>query len=593
MSESPPRPAPGWPGIEARWTSSAKSGVGTAIGNADRVWFTLSHGILNEIYYPRVDQACTRDMGLIVTGPDGYFSEEKRHARHEVQVLGDGIPAYRLVNTALDGRYRTIKEIVTDPRRPVVLQRISFELLQGRRSDHRLFGILAPHLHNAGNDNTALAETFKGTPVLSAQKPGTALAMICSRPWLAASVGFVGVSDGWQQLREHGFLPGQWDIAENGNVALTGEIPLDGDAPIVIAIGFGQTTASAAHHAIASLQGGFDAAAQEYRRRWSAWQRTLSPPVPPEGGGRDLFRTSAAVLMCHESSQFPGAIIASLSIPWGASMGDGDIGGYHLVWPRDLVMSAGALLAAGAHGDVRRVLRYLRVTQEADGRWPQNMWLDGQPYWPGIQLDEAALPVLLVDLARRNSALDDRQLAELWPMVRRAVSFLVQHGPATDQDRWEEDAGLTPFTMAVEVAALLIAAELADRFEPAVAGLLREMADTWNDLVDSRTYVTGTRLSAVHGVDGYYIRVEPLDHGLVTIRNRPEADAYRPAAEVVSPDVLALVRFGLRAADDPRIVNTVKVIDAMLRTTLPAGDCWYRYDGDGYGEHADGAPFDG
>ena len=58
---------PGGPGIEARWTSSAKSGVGTALGSSGRLWFTVSHGILNEIYYPRVDQACTRDMGLLVT----------------------------------------------------------------------------------------------------------------------------------------------------------------------------------------------------------------------------------------------------------------------------------------------------------------------------------------------------------------------------------------------------------------------------------------------------------------------------------------------------------------------------------------------
>ncbi len=70
--------APGAPGIEARWTSSAKNGVGTALSKASPVWFTLSHGILNEIYYPRVDSACTRDMGLVVTGPDGYLSEEKR-----------------------------------------------------------------------------------------------------------------------------------------------------------------------------------------------------------------------------------------------------------------------------------------------------------------------------------------------------------------------------------------------------------------------------------------------------------------------------------------------------------------------------------
>jgi glucoamylase len=62
---------------------------------------------------------------------------------------------------------------------------------------------------------------------------------------------------------------------------------------------------------------------------------------------------------------------------------------------------------------------------------------------------------------------------------------------------------------------------------------------------------------------------------------------------MVSPDALALVRFGLRAADDPRILNTVRVIDALLKVDLPAGPCWHRYNADGYGEHEDGRPFDG
>src|SRR5579864_7936437 len=97
--------APGWPGIPARWTSSAKSGVGTALPRESRVWFTLSHGILNEVYYPRVDQACTRDMGLIVTDGRDFFSEEKRHARHEIAPLADGVPAFRLVNTCNENRY--------------------------------------------------------------------------------------------------------------------------------------------------------------------------------------------------------------------------------------------------------------------------------------------------------------------------------------------------------------------------------------------------------------------------------------------------------------------------------------------------------
>lgn len=124
--EGPPEGAPGWPGIPARWTSSAKSGVGTALSLTSRVWFTLSHGIVNEIYFPRVDQACTRDLGLIVTDGHTFFSEEKRHARSELAWLAEGVPAYRVVNTCREGRYRIEKEILADPSRDVVLQRTCF-----------------------------------------------------------------------------------------------------------------------------------------------------------------------------------------------------------------------------------------------------------------------------------------------------------------------------------------------------------------------------------------------------------------------------------------------------------------------------------
>jgi len=111
VSDPVVRHAPGAPGIEPRWTSSAKSGVGTALTRESRVWFTLSHGILNEIYFPRVDQACTRDQEFIVTDGQGYFSEEKRHCTFEVQPLEPGVPAFSLVNTYL----RPILRVVTLP----------------------------------------------------------------------------------------------------------------------------------------------------------------------------------------------------------------------------------------------------------------------------------------------------------------------------------------------------------------------------------------------------------------------------------------------------------------------------------------------
>ncbi len=602
MDQGVTRFAPGWPGIPARWTSSAKSGVGTALSPLSRVWFTISHGILNEVYYPRVDRACTRDLGLIVTDGAGFLSEEKRSASHEVSCLADGVPAYRIVSHCQQGRYRLEKEIVTDPLRDVVLQRTRFTPLEGALADYHVYALLASHLANYGSGNTAWAGDYKGTPMLFAERDGNALALACSQPWLRMSVGFAGFSDGWQDLRRHGRMEWDFERAENGNVALTGEVDLAASGgDFVLALAFGGNAAEAGQRALASLREIFEDTRDAYLREWQEWQGGLEEPTG-DPAGRDLFRVSACVLRTHEAPNFPGATIASLSVPWGASKGDDDLGGYHLVWPRDMVESAGALLAAGALTDARRAVDYLATTQEADGHWSQNMWLDGTPYWHGVQMDETAFPILLVDLARREGALSDDEVRRLWPMVRRAARFLVCNGPVTPQDRWEEDPGYSPFTLAVEVAALLAAADLADsQGHGLAASVLRDTADAWNECVERWTYVTGTELARRVGVEGYYVRIAPPEKsdasspalGFVPIKNRPPAESQEPAAQIVSPDALALVRLGLRSPHDPRIVDTIKVIDALLKVDTPNGPAWHRYNDDGYGEHADGSPFDG
>jgi glucoamylase len=568
--------APGWPGLPARWTSSAKTGIGTAVTRHSRVWFTLSHGILNEVYYPRVDHACTRDLGFMVTDGRSYFSEEKRDTHSETSPVAPGIPAYRISNTAADGRYRIEKEVLTDPWRDVVLQRVQFVPLQGTLADFHLYVLLAPHLANAGAGNTAWVGDYKGSAMLFAEREHHALTLASSAPWLARSAGFVGVSDGWQELHVNGRLDRTYGRAENGNVALTGEIDLlSCGGTFEMALGFGPTAMEAGQHALITLLEDFDETHAEYVRGWRAWHARLVDGVPAEQRTR-LYHISAAVLRTHESKRVEGGIIASLSIPWGSSKPDDDLGGYHLVWPRDLVEIAGGFVAIGAHEHVRRVLRYLRVTQEPDGHWSQNMWLDGTPYWHGVQMDETALPILLVDLAAREGVIDRAARDAFWPMVRQAAGFLARNGPDSPQDRWEEQPGYAAFTMAAEIAALLAAADLAETASRAVAAeYLRETADAWTAGIDRWLYAQGTELAHRHGVDGYYAR------------------AAGPAALMVDLDALALVRFGLRAADDRRILNTVEVIDATLKVDTLRGPVWRRYLGDGYGEHADGRPYDG
>jgi glucoamylase len=245
--------------------------------------------------------------------------------------------------------------------------------------------------------------------MLLAEGNGSALALACSAPWLARSAGFVGFSDGWQDIFHHKKMSWQFGRAEIGNVALTGEIDISTSEAFTLALGFGRSPVEAAQRARSSLLDGFDNAWQTYLQDWQDWQRTLLPleesPARPT-----LYRVSTAVLRTHEAKSFPGGLIASLSLPWGETKGDDDLGGYHLVWPRDLVETAGGFLAAGALAETRRVLDYLQSIQEADGHWPQNMWLDGTPYWSGIQMDETAFPILLLDLAWREQAIQDHEL---------------------------------------------------------------------------------------------------------------------------------------------------------------------------------------
>jgi glucoamylase len=596
--------APGAPGIPARWTSSAKSGVGTALSGKSRIWFTFSHGIFNEIYYPRIDQACVRDMGLIVTDGVGFLSEEKRDSSSKVHWQEAGVPAFHLINTCRQGRYRIEKEILSDPQRDSLLQKTRFFPQQGQLQDYRLYVLLAPHLGNQGAENSAWLGEYKGVPMLFAERDGNALALACSAPWLRRSVGFVGFSDGWQDLVAHKQMTWAYTEAENGNVCLAAEIDLQAcEGEFVLALGFGRNAAEAGNRARASLLDGFNAARSEYVQQWQQWQKTLLPIDKERSRDRqNLYRSSTAVLRSHEAFNFPGGIIASLSIPWGFSKGDNDLGGYHLAWPRDLVESASGLLAVGANDEVRRVLCYLQTTQEADGHWAQNMWLDGSPYWNGIQMDETALPVLLVDLARREKVLTPEDVTRFWPMVRLAVSYLVRNGPVSPQDRWEEDPGYSPFTIGAEIAALLAGADLADlNNESAIATYLRDTADAWNASIDRWMYVTDTDWCRDFNVDGYYVRIAPIDPGggmsrfleCMPVKNVEASMASSSVSHLVSPDTLALVRFGLRAADDPRILNTMKIIDALLKIETPQGPVWRRYNGDGYGEHEDGEPFDG
>lgn len=587
--------APGAPGIEPRWTSSSKSGIAKSLNSASDISLTISHGILNEVYYPREDIACIRDMGLLVTDGEGFFCEEKRNTHHDTQMVKPGIPAYLIKNTDPENRFEIKKEITPDPSRNTVLQRIRFSQNQEDITYH-IYALLAPHINNQGRGNTGWVAEYKGVPMVFAQNGDITLALACSSKFLKRSAGYVGVSDGWTDINRHKKMAWEYPFAKNGNIALTAEIDITDKKDFVLALSFGRNPAEAANHARSSLLDGFEKAKKEYIKEWTQWQKTLKKEHSKN------YKISAAVLRIHEANSFKGGIIASLSIPWGDSVADKVTSGYHLVWPRDLVMSSGGFLALGATDDVARILNYLMATQNGDGSWPQNMWLQGEPNWQGVQMDQIALPLIEVHNAFERKAIDKKRMARYWPLAKKAILFLLKNGGYTEQDRWEEERGYTPFTIATGITGLLAGSALAEiNGDKRLAIFCKETADNWNDAIESQLYVTGTQLAKDHGVEGYYIRINPyknisakdLGDRTIDLKNHKFGEGRIRLNELVSVDALALVRFGLRAADDPRIRNTLKIIDALLKVETPNGACWHRYNNDGYGEHENGDPYDG
>ncbi len=597
------RLAHGGPGVTAHWTSGAKTLVGTATSARSRIWFTVNNGAIAEIYHPDVDQANTRVVRFLVTGEDGFFSDEIWDADHRVAWLEPGVPGCRIETQCKRGRYTLSKEIITDPLRDVLLLRVRFTPKDGEPL--RLFLSLDPHVGDEGENNHAWAGQYKGEPMLFACRGELALAVAAAPALQRMSVGYIGDSDAYTLLSQGKSLPTA-NVAESGNVALTAEIDYrrqdsaaNEGAGFTISLACGADAAEAGQQARAGLLQDFAKTRDLFVRDWREEQARYLDLQDLGEGPVDVYRASTAVLESHQSKRFPGGFVASLSLPWGFAHTDKDVGGYHVVWPRDLAESAMGKLAAGDARSARAALFYLACTQSDDGGWSQNMWLDGTPHWTAIQMDSVALPVLLADKLRRDDALDGYDPR---PMMHEAVRFVLKHGPVTEQDRWETTPGYSPYTMAVQVAALLAGADCADqRGAPGEAEFLRETADAWNDAIDELTYVEGTALAKAHGVPGYYLRMSPprrietrtLGNLKILMPNHRWPKNRQKAAELVSPDALALVRFGLRAAEDPRIVNTVRVIDATLRHETRTGPAWQRATDDGYGETREGRPFDG
>jgi glucoamylase len=560
----------GAPGTSPTWSSSDKDFVTTALGPA-RLWATIGHGVINEVFWPSTGQPQIRDLTFYLVGRRAFI-DLKRRRRYELKTPAPNVPL--LTITHADDNYRLMLEVVPDPFRDVLL--IRFEL----EGPYELVAVLAPHLGGTGADNTA----WVGDHALLAQSGDCALALLADVPITRMSAGFVGFSDGWHDLAEHQELTWSFARADRGTVALSGQFE---GTKGVMALGFADTPEGARSLAKASLAEGVTRARECFREGWEAWGRRLRLPRVSESLAAEAL-LSAAILKVHEDRAYPGALVASLSIPWGNSTDT--LGGYHLVWPRDATLAAFALIAANQIEDAERVLAGFISTQLPDGHWTQNYYPNGVAFWTGLQLDEAAFPVLL---AAKLHEIGRADLGGTREMVRRALRFVSSTGPTSDQDRWEESSGTNPFTLAVVIAALVAGAAWLEPNERAYA---LSLADDWNERLESFCFVTDTPLAKRHRVRGYYVRLAPAEKdggltGRVHLSNRNGQTIL--ASALVSMDFSYLTRLGLRDARDPRVKDTIVIADALLRVQTPSGPVYHRYNEDGYGEKVDGAPFDG
>lgn len=573
--------APGAPGRDAQWATAGKQGVGTSNTLESKIWFTLAQGVLTEVYYPDVTVANVHLLQFVVVNPTTKTVEtEQRDAVHQVKVLRPDSLTFQQINTAKSGEWKITKTYATDPERDSVLIDVRFE---PKNKDLNLYLYYDPSLGNSGmGDNAGLglgfSESFeKGgkSSYFHVQNPAIKLGEAPISEW---TTGFYGVSDGLEQLQEHGKIVNQYSNARNGNVAMTAKI--EKPARFTLILGFGESLLAAKTAASATRDKGFLPTLAQYEKGWADYVKTLRKVEPKY---QAQFNMAAMQLRAHEDKTHRGANIASLSVPWGGgdNANKNEVAGYHLVWSRDLYQVATAFMALGDKAAAVRALDFLfKVQQKPDGSFPQNSFLDGKPFWRSLQMDEVAYPLILAYQLGRDDA-------KTWTNhVKKAADFLIKNGPRTPQERWEEEAGYSASTIAAEIAGLVCAAEIARKNgDEASATIYTAAADDWVRHIERWTATT----TGKYGDGNYYVRI--TNNGKPDAGEKIELNngaGFFDEREIVDAGFLELVRLGIKPANDPLIAKSVKVIDEILRVKTPNGESFYRYNNDGYGEMDDG-----
>ena len=642
-TDGPAQPSP--------WSYSGKQGIGAsyeayldyqysdkaATGTVSKVWFSLAQGVVTETMYGRIHEAQVRELQLAVTG-DGWTAFEDADTTSHVEYIDKDeagrplSPAYRLTNTDKQGRFVIIKDVFTDPDHQSLMMRVTVKALKGPVTP---YVILDPSMANTSGDDDGHATNA----ALTAWQGTVALSLTASAPFAAANVGYTGVSDGLGSLKAHQTLgPVRATLTEGkGNIVLAARLaPVKDQATVDFALGFGETVAAATAESKATLKTGYDEVLARFngtgaRIGWEDYLASLSELkslVPYTEDNGKLLYASALALKVQEDRTSAGALIASLSNPWGDGVfTDVSSTGYKAVWPRDFYQVAMALAALGDRQTPVAAFRYLPTVQVtgktpgnhgATGWFQQKSHVDGTAEWVGVQLDQTAMPILLGARLEQLGFISKDELLKAYASSLKPAANFLSHGgkvglgwndatitpPYSQQERWEEQEGYSPSTTAAVIAGLEAASDIATLAgDTAGAADYARHADDYSAKLESRLFTTAGHVRGDDKPADYYLRISRTEDA-----NNPGVQDERNGHPGLRSDLmvdggfLELVRYGVRAADDTHIIDSVKVVDDQtlpdnLRVrydfkiggvTVPG---FRRYGNDGYGDRTTGGDY--
>jgi glucoamylase len=608
-------PAPGAPGALSHFDLARKDCLGTARNTTSKVWYTVADGVLSDTYFPTIDNTNVKTLQFVVTDGSTFTDLQTRDTTYTVQLPSANSLQCQVTTTARSGKYRIVTDYLTDSHQNSVVMQVHFIPLVGDLSGYHVYVLYDPTLNgnggggsgNGGGD-TGTLDTSTGHPVLVALDMNTAsnaanrtyavpvyTALDASRSLLQPSNGFLGSSsDGLAQLDASHRLTATYDQAANGNLVQTAQVDLSQGGNFTLALGFGATQAAAVGAAQATLSTPLSQLKKDFDAGWQAYDAGLFAPPPQFAGltGQQWhqlvaeYYLSANVLKASEDKTFPGALVASLASPWGQAVSAGDpnntyFGSYREVFSRDVYESWTGLMLDGDQATARTVVSFMFQHQQLpDGSFPRNSLVNGQlaPDSFGTQLDEASYPILMA----YQLGMTDADLYQ--NHIKPAANFVASHGPAFGVERWEEQTGYSPSTIAAEVAGLVAAADIAKaNGDTQSAQVWLGTADDWQRSLEGWTVTTNGPLAS----HPYFIRLSKTgDPNAAISYNLGNGGPTLDQRSVIDAGFLEMVRLGLIPFNDPAVTQSLPVVDATIQSNTGSGPGWHRYNGDGYGDDA-------